>query len=208
MTQIRALEEASGERDAAAAHEATAARHQLRHGRAVTGARARPSPADRQRGHRAAQAAIPALLAMAREHGAGRHARAAHRERLRLWPLQLTTSPNQRTLYNFPDATAAAAMMLRLGGMRLCEAGIVPIDSCTTASCSRIPTPRRVEHASEIMPPPAAMCAADSTLASTWAWKCSSVESATRQAARSAEDVGDDPGHAQAIGALARRATA
>jgi hypothetical protein len=42
------------------------------------------------------------------------------------WPLYITTSPNQRTLYNFP-MQAGGAEMLRLAAWRLCEAGIVPI---------------------------------------------------------------------------------
>jgi DNA polymerase I len=42
------------------------------------------------------------------------------------WPLYLTTSPNQRTLYNFPMQSGGAEM-LRLATVRLCEAGIVPI---------------------------------------------------------------------------------
>lgn len=42
------------------------------------------------------------------------------------WPLRLTTSPNQRALYNFP-MQAGGAEMLRLASWRLCEAGIVPI---------------------------------------------------------------------------------
>src|SRR5215813_7728582 len=41
------------------------------------------------------------------------------------WPLHISTSPNQRTLYNFP-MQAGGAEMLRLATMRLCEAGIVP----------------------------------------------------------------------------------
>lgn len=41
------------------------------------------------------------------------------------WPLHLTTSPNPRTLYNFP-MQAGGAEMLRLAAWRLCEAGIVP----------------------------------------------------------------------------------
>ena len=36
------------------------------------------------------------------------------------------TSPNKRTLYNFP-AQANGAEMLRLAAVRLCEIGIVPI---------------------------------------------------------------------------------
>src|SRR5262249_21097370 len=41
------------------------------------------------------------------------------------WPLRITTSPNQRTLFNF-SAQANGAEMLRLAAWRLCEAGIVP----------------------------------------------------------------------------------
>jgi DNA polymerase I len=41
------------------------------------------------------------------------------------WPLRITTSPNVRTLYNFP-MQAGGAEMLRLAAWRLCEAGIVP----------------------------------------------------------------------------------
>jgi len=42
------------------------------------------------------------------------------------WPLRLTTSPNERTLFNFPMQSGGADM-LRLAAWRLCEAGIVPI---------------------------------------------------------------------------------
>jgi hypothetical protein len=41
------------------------------------------------------------------------------------WPLHIITSPNQRTLYNFP-CQAGGAEMLRLAAWRLCEAGITP----------------------------------------------------------------------------------
>jgi DNA polymerase-1 len=41
------------------------------------------------------------------------------------WPLRISTSPNQRTLYNFP-MQAGGAEMLRLAAWRLCEAGLVP----------------------------------------------------------------------------------
>ena len=40
------------------------------------------------------------------------------------WPLRIITSPNQRTLYNFPCRHGAE--MLRLAACRLCEAGIIP----------------------------------------------------------------------------------
>jgi hypothetical protein len=42
------------------------------------------------------------------------------------WPLHITYSPNQRTLYNFPMQSGGAEM-LRLATVRLCDAGIVPI---------------------------------------------------------------------------------
>ena len=41
------------------------------------------------------------------------------------WPLHIATSPNRRTLYNFP-CQAGGAEMLRLAAWRLCEAGITP----------------------------------------------------------------------------------
>ena len=41
------------------------------------------------------------------------------------WPLHLATSPNQRTLFNFPMQSGGAEM-LRLAAWRLCEAGLVP----------------------------------------------------------------------------------
>ena len=41
------------------------------------------------------------------------------------WPLHLSSSPNKRTLYNFP-MQGGGAEMLRLAAWRLCEAGIIP----------------------------------------------------------------------------------
>ena len=41
------------------------------------------------------------------------------------WPLHISTSPNERTLFNFP-MQGNGAEMLRLAAWRLCEAGIVP----------------------------------------------------------------------------------
>ena len=41
------------------------------------------------------------------------------------WPLHISTSPNKRTLYNFP-MQAGGAEMLRLAANRLCDAGLVP----------------------------------------------------------------------------------
>ena len=42
------------------------------------------------------------------------------------WPLRISTSPNIRTLYNFPMQSGGAEM-LRLATWRMYEAGIVPI---------------------------------------------------------------------------------
>ena len=89
------------------------------------GARARSPSADRQRHHRAAQATLSALLAVARRHGRDAPCWSARSRASFGWPLHISTSPNKRTLYNFPmqrrRRNAAA------GGWRLCEAGIVPI---------------------------------------------------------------------------------
>lgn len=41
------------------------------------------------------------------------------------WPLRISSSPNKRTLYNFP-MQGNGAEMLRLAAWRLCETGIVP----------------------------------------------------------------------------------
>ena len=66
------------------------------------------------------------------------------------WPLRISHSPNQRTLYNFP-MQAGGAEMLRLATWRLCEAGIVPImlihDGILFEETSR----EKIEHAIEIM---------------------------------------------------------
>jgi DNA polymerase-1 len=66
------------------------------------------------------------------------------------WPLHITASPNQRTLYNFP-MQAGGAEMLRLATVRLCEAGIVPVmlihDGILFEEIER----EKIEHAKEIM---------------------------------------------------------
>jgi DNA polymerase I-like protein with 3'-5' exonuclease and polymerase domains len=66
------------------------------------------------------------------------------------WTLHISTSPNQRTLYNFPMQSGGAEM-LRLAAVRLCEAGIVPImlihDGILLEEASR----ERIELAKEIM---------------------------------------------------------
>jgi hypothetical protein len=66
------------------------------------------------------------------------------------WPLYLTTSPNQRTLYNFP-MQAGGAEMLRLATWRLCEADIVPIMLIHDGILFEETDREKLEHASEIM---------------------------------------------------------
>ena len=41
------------------------------------------------------------------------------------WPLRISTSPNKRTLYNFPMQSNGAEM-LQLAAWRMCEIGIIP----------------------------------------------------------------------------------
>jgi hypothetical protein len=66
------------------------------------------------------------------------------------WPLYLTTSPNQRTLYNFP-MQAGGAEMLRLAAWRLCEAGIVPIMLIHDGILLEEADPEKIERAKDIM---------------------------------------------------------
>ena len=106
-----------GEQQAdAPAHEVAAARHQLRHGRAVAGARSRSASADRQHHHRTAQAHLSAVLGVA-----GERANTAMLDREMEtqfgWPLYLSHTPNQRTIYNFP-MQGNGAEMLRLAATR------------------------------------------------------------------------------------------
>jgi hypothetical protein len=66
------------------------------------------------------------------------------------WPLHITHSPNQRTLYNFPMQSGGAEM-LRLATVRLCEAGIVPIMLIHDGILFEETDPEKVELAIEIM---------------------------------------------------------
>ena len=66
------------------------------------------------------------------------------------WPLHLSTSPNQRTLYNFPMQSGGADM-LRLAAWRLCEAGIVPIMLVHDGILLEETDDEKIEHAKEIM---------------------------------------------------------
>jgi hypothetical protein len=66
------------------------------------------------------------------------------------WPLRISTSPNQRTLYNFPMQSGGAEM-LRLATVRLCEAGIVPIMLIHDGILFEETDPEKIELAIEIM---------------------------------------------------------
>jgi DNA polymerase family A len=66
------------------------------------------------------------------------------------WPLRITTSPNQRTLYNFP-MQAGGAEMLRLAAWRLCEAGIIPCMLVHDGILLEETDRERIEQAREIM---------------------------------------------------------
>jgi DNA polymerase I-like protein with 3'-5' exonuclease and polymerase domains len=66
------------------------------------------------------------------------------------WTLQITASPNKRTLYNFPMQSGGAEM-LRLAATRLCDAGIVPIMLIHDGILFEETEPEKIEHAREIM---------------------------------------------------------
>jgi hypothetical protein len=66
------------------------------------------------------------------------------------WPLYLSTSPNQRTLYNFPMQSGGAEM-LRLATTRLCDVGIVPIMLIHDGILLEVTSRDQIEHAKEIM---------------------------------------------------------
>jgi DNA polymerase I len=66
------------------------------------------------------------------------------------WPLHISTSPNQRTLYNFP-AQSGGADMLRLATMRLCEADVVPNMLVHDGILFEETDLEKIEHAKEIM---------------------------------------------------------
>lgn len=66
------------------------------------------------------------------------------------WPLRISTSPNIRTLYNFPMQSGGAEM-LRLAVWRMCEAGIVPIMLIHDGILLEETDLKRIEHDKEIM---------------------------------------------------------
>jgi DNA polymerase I len=66
------------------------------------------------------------------------------------WPLHISTSPNKRTLYNFPMQSGGAEM-LRLAANRLCDAGLVPSMLVHDGILLELDNEEQVEHAKEIM---------------------------------------------------------
>jgi hypothetical protein len=66
------------------------------------------------------------------------------------WPLYLTTSPNTRTIYNFPMQSGGAEM-LRLAAVRLCQVGIVPAMLIHDGILLEVTEHEQIEHAKEIM---------------------------------------------------------
>jgi hypothetical protein len=65
------------------------------------------------------------------------------------WSLRISTSPNQRTLQNFPSRRRRH--MLRLATMRLCDAGIVPCMLIHDGILLEENEPEKIAHAKEIM---------------------------------------------------------
>jgi hypothetical protein len=61
-----------------------------------------------------------------------------------------TTSPNKRTLYNFPMQSGGAEM-LRHATWKLCEAGIVPVMLVHDGILFELENREQVEHAKDIM---------------------------------------------------------
>jgi len=66
------------------------------------------------------------------------------------WTLRISTSPNERSLYNFPMQSGGADM-LRDATVRLCEAGIVPIMLVHDGILFEHGSLEQAEHAREIM---------------------------------------------------------
>ena len=66
------------------------------------------------------------------------------------WPLRISTSPNIRTLYNFPMQSGGAEM-LRLAAWRMCEADTVPIMLIHDGILLEEASLEHIEHAKEIM---------------------------------------------------------
>jgi DNA polymerase I-like protein with 3'-5' exonuclease and polymerase domains len=66
------------------------------------------------------------------------------------WPLRLSTSPNKKTLFNFPMQSGGAAM-LQLAAVRLCEVGLIPSMLVHDGILLEVDTLEQIEQAKEIM---------------------------------------------------------
>jgi hypothetical protein len=66
------------------------------------------------------------------------------------WELQLSHTPNKRTLFNFPMQSGGAEM-LRLAANRLCDAGIVPLMLVHDGILFELDTEEQIAPAVEIM---------------------------------------------------------
>jgi hypothetical protein len=66
------------------------------------------------------------------------------------WILRISSSPNQRALFNFPMQSGGAAM-LREASVKLCQAGLVPSMLVHDAALFELENDGQVEHAKEIM---------------------------------------------------------
>jgi hypothetical protein len=66
------------------------------------------------------------------------------------WPLRITSSPNKRTLYNFPMQSGGGEM-LRLATVRLCEAGLIPSMLIHDGILIEVTSQEQIAQAKEIM---------------------------------------------------------
>jgi DNA polymerase I len=73
-----------------------------------------------------------------------------HLESVYGWPIHVSTSPNERTLYNFP-CQANGAEMLRLATWRLCEQGLVPSMLVHDGILLELDNADQIEQAKDIM---------------------------------------------------------
>lgn len=66
------------------------------------------------------------------------------------WPLHLSTSPNERTLFNFPMQSGGAEM-LRLATNQLCDAGLIPSMLVHDGILFELDNEEQAQHVVEIM---------------------------------------------------------
>src|SRR5262249_62378675 len=66
------------------------------------------------------------------------------------WPLRISSSPNKRSIFNFPMQSGGAEM-LRLGAWHLCEAGLVPSMLVHDGILLEVETKEQIAQAINIM---------------------------------------------------------